>query len=196
MHKGLIVTIAPRGIRSLDAMLEGTTPTTGTRARACLSAFTRADGGVAGVEFGLIAGLFILLIAFWMELGFSLLLQSALDGATRKEARLIRIGQVMASNAEAFRQAVCTDVQAVMTCSGLQVNVASADTFAALSAAVPSDAQSRMTNTGFNPGTSGQDVIVHVGYTRNIVIPIVNQVMGKNGTLLIHSTVVFQNEPF
>ena len=177
-------------------MLQGTTPTTGTRARARLSVFARADGGVAGVEFGLIAGLFILLIAFWMELGFSLLLQSALDGATRKEARLIRIGQITASNAAAFKTNLCNDVQAVMSCSGIQVNVASDNTFAALSAAVPSDAQSRMTTTGFNPGTGGQDVIVQVGYTRNLVIPIVNAVMGKNGTLLIHSSVVFQNEPF
>ena len=182
-------------------MLQGTTPTTGTRARARLSVFARADGGVAGVEFGLIAGLFILLIAFWMELGFSLLLQSALDGATRKEARLIRIGQVTAANAEAFRQALCADVQAVMTCSGIQVNVVSGPTFAALSlattsGAVPSDGQSRMTATAFNPGAGGQDVIVQVGYTRNLVFPIVNAVMGKNGTLLIHSSVVFQNEPF
>ena len=177
-------------------MTEVTILTTAMRARARLGVFARADGGVAGVEFGLIAGLFILLIGFWMELGFSLLLQSALDGAVRKEARLIRIGQMTASSANAFKTNICNDVQAVMSCSGIQINVASANSFAGLSAAVPSDAQSRMTTTGFNPGTGGQAVIVQVGYTRNLVFPIVNAVMGKNGTLLINGSTVFQNELF
>jgi Flp pilus assembly protein TadG len=177
-------------------MMEAMNQTTATRMRACLSIFARADGGVAGVEFGLIAGLFILLIGFWMELGYSLLLQSALDSAVRKEARLIRIGQMTAASANAFKTNLCNDVQAVMSCSGIQVNVASASSFAGLSAAVPSDAQSRMTTTGFNPGTGGQAVIVQVGYTRNLVFPIVNAIMGKNGTLLINAATVFQNEPF
>ena len=161
-----------------------------------LSRFGRADDGAAAVEFGLIAGLFILVMCFWTELGLSLLMQATLDGATRKEARQIRIGQISASGGDTFKANLCADVKVLMDCSNIQVNVVAANTFAALSAAVPSDSQSRMTTTGFAPGTSGQDVIVQVGYTRKLVMPIVNAFLGKNGTLLIYSAVTFQNEPF
>ena len=65
-----------------------------------------------------------------------------------------------------------------------------------LSAAVPVNASSQMTVTGFAPGGSGQDVIVQVGYSRALFFPIVRSVLGQNGTLLVYSSLAFQNEPY
>ena len=162
-----------------------------------LPARLRSDtSGVAAVEFGLLGGMFILLICFWVEIGLSLFMQVALDRAVRKEARLIRTGTITASGGSTFAANLCTDLQVLMTCSNIQYNVASASSFAALSAAVPTDASSRMTTTGFAPGGSGQDVIVQVGYARALFLPIVKTVLGKNGTLLVYSSLAFQNEPF
>lgn len=160
------------------------------------NALWRETRGVAAVEFGLIGGLFLLLIGFWIEIGLALFMQAALDRAVRKEARLIRTGAITASGASTFASNLCADLRALMTCSDIQVNVASASSFAALSSAVPTTASSRMTATGFAPGGSGQDVIVQVGYTRNLYFPIVKSVLGQNGTLLVYSSLAFQNEPF
>ena len=162
-----------------------------------LAARWRADTrGVAAVEFGLLGGMFILLMCFWMEIGLSLFMQAALDRAVRKEARLIRTGTITASGAATFAANLCTDLQVLMSCANIQYNVASASSFAALSAAVPTDGSSRMTTTGFAPGGSGQAVIVQVGYARALFLPIVNAVLGKNGTLLVSASLAFQNEPF
>ena len=138
----------------------------------------------------------ILLIAFWAEIGLSLFMQTALDRAVRKESRLIRTGAISASGASTFSANLCADLQALMTCSNIQVNVASASRFAALSSAVPTNGSGRMTTTGFAPGGSGQDVIVQVGYTRNLYFPILNAMLGHNGALLVFSSLAFQNEPF
>ncbi|WP_165361523.1 TadE/TadG family type IV pilus assembly protein [Lichenibacterium ramalinae] len=151
---------------------------------------------MAAVEFGLLGGMFILLMCFWMEIGLSLFMQAALDRAVRKEARLIRTGTITASGAATFAANLCTDLQVLMSCANIQYNVASASSFAALSAAVPTDGLSRMTTTGFAPGGSGQAVIVQVGYARALFLPIVNAVLGKNGTLLVYASLAFQNEPF
>ena len=151
---------------------------------------------MAAVEFGLLGGMFILLMCFWMEIGLSLFMQAALDRAVRKEARLIRTGTITASGAATFAANLCTDLQVLMSCANIQYNVASASSFAALSAAVPTDGSSRMTTTGFAPGGSGQAVIVQVGYARALFLPIVNAVLGKNGTLLVYASLAFQNEPF
>ena len=162
------------------------------------SRFRRDQRGAAAIEFGLIGGMLIMLTCFWIELGLTLFMQATLDNAVRKEARLIRTGQITASGASTFKANLCSDLSVLMSCTGVQVNVVSASTFAALasSSTVPSDASSRMTTTGFAPGGSGADVVVQVGYTRPIYIPIVDNVLGKNGTLLIYSAVAFQNEPY
>lgn len=152
--------------------------------------------GVAAVEFGLIGGLFLLLICFWIEIGLSLFMQTALDHAVRKESRLIRTGAITASGSSTFAANLCADLQGLMTCSNIQVNVASASSFAALSSAVPTNGSGRMTTTGFAPGGSGQDVIVQVGYTRALYFPIVRSLIGQNGTLLVYSSLAFQNEPY
>ena len=159
-------------------------------------ALARDIRGVAAVEFGLVGGMVLLLICFWVEIGLSLFMQTTLDYAVRKESRLIRTGAITASGASTFAANLCNDVQALMTCSNLQVNVASASSFAALSSAVPTNASSQMTTTGFAPGSSGQDVIVQVGYARAFFFPIIGSFIGKNGTLLVYSSIAFQNEPF
>lgn len=162
------------------------------------SSFSCDQRGAAAIEFGLIGGMLILLTCFWIELGLTLFMQATLDNAVRKEARLLRTGQITASGAATFKSNLCSDLSVLMSCTGVQVNVVSAATFAALSssATVASDASSRMTTTGFSPGGSGADVVVQVGYTRSLFIPIVGDVLGKNGTLLIYSAVAFQNEPY
>ena len=106
----------------------------------------------------------------------------------------MKIGTIKTSTD--FATAVCNDLSALMTCSAIKYNVVSGSNFASLSTSVTVDSQNRMTGTHFVPGTSGQDVVVQVSYTRTLVMPVVNAVLGANGSVLLVSTLAFQNEPF
>lgn len=153
--------------------------------------------GSAAVEFGLVGALFALVTFCIVEVGFVMFVQTALDEASRVAARLIRTGTVTSSGATAFVGALCDKLPLLPSCSSaIQYNVVSGPSFSALSTAVTTDSSNRMTGTQFSPGTAGQDVVVQVGWTLPIVVPMVNAMLGKNGTLLIVSTVAFQNEPF
>ena len=156
--------------------------------------FARASEASAAVEFSFIGLTFTMLICVWLELGYTMILQVALDNATRDAARGVRTGTI--ASAAAFQGALCTDLSVLMSCSALQVNVVSGPSFTSLSTAVPTNAGQHMTTTGFSPGSPGQDVVVQVGYTRNLFLPIVDSVMGSNGALFVVSTLAFQNEPY
>lgn len=152
---------------------------------------------VAAVEFALIGGTFILFICFWIELGLSLFMQTALDNAVRKEARLIKTGVVTASNQATFLANLCSDMQGLVPCGAFQVNVASGTSFASLATSTAVNSKnSFLSKTGFAPGASGQDVIVQVAYARTLNIPLVSTVFGTNGKILIMASLAFQNEPF
>ena len=164
--------------------------------RRALRFFLRSEGGASAVEFGLIGMMFFLLIGMWIELGLMVFMQTTLDHAVRKESRLIRTGQITASQASVFKTALCNDIAALMKCDNVQINVVSGPSFASLSNQVPTDATSHMTTTGFFPGASGSDVVVQVGYTRPITFALAAPFIGKNSAQLVYSSVSFQNEAF
>lgn len=83
-----------------------------------------------------------------------------------------------------------------MDCSQVRYDVVAGNSFSTLPARIQTDADSQIINTHFLPGTAGQDVIVRVGYARSLYFPILRDVLGTRGKLLILSTVVFQNEPY
>jgi Flp pilus assembly protein TadG len=158
--------------------------------------FATDSAGTTSVEMGFIGGLFVLFLCIWVELGLTLFMQSALDRAVRKESRLIRTGTITSSAASTFTTKICNDMMSIIDCSKLQVNVAAGTSFASLSAAYTTDTSDHLITTGFNTGMSGQDVVVQVGYTRALYLPIVSAFLGKNNNVLIVSSIAFQNEPF
>ncbi len=141
----------------------------------------------------------LLLIATVPELGTILLEQALLDNATASASRLIKISPSTTTQS-IFVNALCTDqglnsMIATSTCTtGLQVRVQSAATFGAISNTLTTDSNGNITNTGYNAGGSASRVLVQVGFSRAFVTPWLGQFMGKNGHLLLISTVVFQNE--
>lgn len=163
-----------------------------------LAGFRRNASGTAMVEFGLVGMMFTLTFCFWIELGLTTFMQTALDNATRDAARLVRIGTVQSSSSPTttFTNALCSELSVLMTCSNIKYNVVSGSSFSSLSTTITTDSSNQMTNTQFTPGSTGQDVVVQVGYTRTLYLPLVNAFLGKNGTVLLTSTVAFQNEPF
>ena len=161
-----------------------------------LSGFRQCQKGATAVEFGFVALIFITFISTWMELGLVIFMQSTLDRAVRKESRLIKVGTITASGASTFAANLCSDLSALMTCSLIQVNVTSGSTFSSLSSTVTTTSANRLATTGFNPGGSGDNVMVQVGYTMPLIIPLVSSLIGKNNSYFFYSSLAFQNEPF
>ena len=152
----------------------------------------RSDGGATAVEFALVFPILLLVSMVWLELGLTLWMQQTLDNATRKAARLIRTGQ--APTQAQFNAAICAGAS-VLSCANVQSRVQSGTSFAALSATVTMSSTGTMSNTSFALGASGSDVLAQAGYTHQIVTPLVGNILGNNGYLLLVSTVAFQNEP-
>lgn len=160
--------------------------------------FIAGSRGAAAVEFGILGLCFTMILCFIVEIGMTMLLQSTLSEATRTASRLIRIGNVQKSGGQPapFQAALCAKVKLLMDCSLLRYNVLAGGSFAALPVSVQTDASGMLVSARFVPGTAGQDVVVQVGYTRTLYFPILRDVIGNQGKLLLLSTVVFQNEPY
>lgn len=156
------------------------------------------SAGAAAVEFGILGLVFTMILCFMVEIGMTMLMQSTLSEAARAASRLIRTGSVQQSGGQPgpFQAALCAKVKLLMDCSQIRYNVVAGDSFAALPTTLQTDANNQLVNTRFLPGTPEQDVIVQVGYTRDLYFPILRDVMGTRGKLLIISTVVFRNEPY
>ena len=166
--------------------------------RRFLSRFARHDSGISTVEFALLAPTFALLICVSLDFGITMLTQSTLDNAARDASRLIMTGQIQNAGGSAapFSAKLCSELGTLIPCTGIQYNVQSATTFAALNGTVTPNAGGNMSTQGFSPGVSGSDVLVQVGYNRSTLIPWVGQFYHTGGKILIVSTVAFQNDPY
>jgi Flp pilus assembly protein TadG len=148
--------------------------------------------GVAALEFGLLAPLFIVLLCAILENGLILFTQTVLDNATRDASRQILLGTATTSS---FSTALCNGASSMIPCSSIKYNVKSGSTFAGLSAAIQTDSAGNMTNTQFTPGTAGQDVLIQVAYNRPYFIPFYGLFSGVNSELLV-STIAMKTEPY
>jgi Flp pilus assembly protein TadG len=161
-----------------------------------LARFLRDTGGAHAVEFALVAPVFILLIAITVELGLSLIIQSNINYATRDASRLILTGQVQTGGGmSVFTNKICGDVNVLISCGNLQYNVQSDTAFGSLTPA-QATTSGNMSSTGFSPGGPGSDVLVQVGYPFPCIIPFACNLISANGTVLLISTVAFQNENY
>ncbi|WP_165361393.1 TadE/TadG family type IV pilus assembly protein [Lichenibacterium ramalinae] len=150
------------------------------------------------MEFAILGLVFTMLLCFVVEIGMTMLMQSTLNEAAQAASRLIRTGSVQQAGGQPapFQAALCAKVKLLMDCAQVRYDVIAGDRFATLPIGVQTDADSQLVNTRFVPGSAGQNVVVQVGYTRSLYFPILKDVMGHHGNLLILSTVVFQNEPY
>lgn len=149
--------------------------------------------GTAAVEFALMGLLITLALFVILEVGIAMAVQTTLDEANRVASRLIRTGAVTSTGASTFVAALCAHLPLLPNCtSTIQYNVVSGSSFASLSTAITTNSANQMIGTQFSPGTTGQDVVVQVGWA----LPVVASLLGKNGSVLLVSTVAFQNEPF
>lgn len=143
--------------------------------------------GAVAIEFAILGSTFLLLVCMTFELGLLLFTQSVLNDAARDGARLIRTGQ--AATSAIFVAKVCAKVGTLIpSCTtALAYKVQAAATFGSLTTG------GALNNT-YNPGTTAQDVLVQVGYTRTTIVPWTSTYL--HTTNLLQATVAFQNDPY
>jgi Flp pilus assembly protein TadG len=164
--------------------------------------------GAAAVEFALIAPLFFALAFSILEAGWFFFVNSAVDQANARAARLIRTGQAQNPDSPmdrtAFFDEICNVVKLFGDCNArLTVDVASFASFDALSkdlsAPVCRDAdQADVDALPYSAGAQRQIVRVRVCWLHKTINPGIGLDLAQapDGSRKLMSVSIFRNEPF
>jgi Flp pilus assembly protein TadG len=167
------------------------------------ASFIKDRRGATAVEFALVAGPFLALVAAIVQAFLVFFAQQLLESVVQLSSRQILTGQVQSQQMTqaAFQQAVCGQVVILFNCSGLMVDVQVPTAWSSANTASPTltyNGSGQVSNTWqFNPGNAGDPVVVRVMY----LWPVFMGQFGfcpssqPNGNCLIMATAAFQNEP-
>lgn len=172
------------------------------RFRVGIGRFSRDTAGASALEFAIVSvPLFFLILALF-QMTFVYFANFALESATSHAARLVRTGQAKEFSASQFKREVCKEISAPISCSDLELDVRKYDSFGSASSGLtqPLDSAGNMkTNFAFNPGGSGDVVVVRAFYPLDIGALLPSEVsmsnMSGNKRVLV-ATSAFRNEPF
>lgn len=167
-----------------------------------LSRFRRAQNGATVIEFAMVALPFFLLLYAIFDIALIFFATTTLENGIVAAARQIRTGQAQAANmtAEQFRSLVCNEISMLLACDarlGLDVRKFTGFNDVVLPAAL--DDNGNLTgNMTFDPGTSGDVVVVRAFYTWPMLTPTggMNFTNMAGGHHLLQASMAFRNEPF
>ncbi len=176
-----------------------------TRPKGCRSRnlrnFLRRRGGIALLEFAVIAIPFFMLIIGIIEVGLVTWAGYELENATVVAARLVRTNQAQSAGWTVTQLVaqLCQNVVILSNCtSKVQLNVQTFSTFAGvmLPSALNSNGTVRSSFT-YAPGGPGAIVLVTSFYEWPLTTPLTSAALANlaDGNYLLQSTVAFRNEP-
>jgi len=167
-----------------------------------LSRFKREKGGVAAIEFVMVALPFFLLLYAIFDVALIFFASTTLENGLVAAARQIRTGQAQAANMTAaqFRTLVCNEISMLLGCDArLGLDVRKYSGFSNVQFPAALDDSGNMTgNLTFDPGTAGDVVVVRAFYTWPMLTPTVGMQFANmaGGHRLLEATIAFRNEPF
>jgi len=158
------------------------------------ASFVKDRRGATAVEFALVAAPFIGLLAALIQTFLVFFAQQLLESVVQQSSRQILTGQVQSQQMTAaqFQTVVCNQVAILFNCSGLMVDVQVASSWSSATTSAPTltyDAQGKVNNLQFNPGTASDIVVVRVMYQWPIFM------FSSQGSQMLMATAAFQNEP-
>jgi Flp pilus assembly protein TadG len=167
-------------------------------ANSAIGRFAQRQGGVAAVEFALVAAPFLGLTFAILESGMVLLAGQTLQTAVAQSARQILTGQAQTQGLSAaqFQQVVCANVSSLFNCSSVYVNVQTYSSFSSVSMLNPVQNGSFNTSMNYIPGGPGDIVVVQLFYQWPIVVPVPSLANLNGGSRLLVATAAFRNEPY
>jgi Flp pilus assembly protein TadG len=168
--------------------------------------FLGDDRAVTAVEFALLGVPFFAIIAAILQTSVIFLASQVLESAVNDAARQIRTGQLHQTGAtmSAFRNAVCDRLYGLFPdCAGLHIRVVEVTNFQSATVVEPVDPACRAPCTwsqpeSFLPGAGRSVVLAQVYYRYPVIVQLGPLGMSNlpDGTRLMGTTTVFQNEPF
>ncbi|MGU3539241.1 TadE/TadG family type IV pilus assembly protein [Methylobacterium sp. A54F] len=181
--------------------------------RRVLSAFARAEGGAAAVEFALTAVPFLGFVFVILQVALYHFAQQALDHATRSASRLVMTGaaQAQALSADQFRTTMlCPNLRMPLACSSITVSVttvarageglSAAKIYPFIQQGVPALAAVNLDpqKTSYCLGGPGDILFIDVAYSFMNVGGFLQRALGgaAAGAMVLRSTNLITNEPF
>ncbi len=166
--------------------------------------FGQDASGSSALEFAMVAAPLILLLLAVLQLAVVFFANFMLESATAQGSRMIRTGQAQTQKFDAakFKNEVCKQLTAPVSCTGLQIDVRSYSSFAGAAAGLtqPLGADGQLKSKfSYDPGKPGDVVVVRAFYTLDIgaVLPTeINLSNMAGGNRLLVATTAFRNEPY
>lgn len=160
--------------------------------------------GAAALEFALVAAPLVALIVAVFQIGVIYLAGNELETAVERAARPLLTGQAQQAsiNQKQFSASLCAYLPALLSCSGVMVDLQVATNFSSANLAAPAltyDSNGNVANQWvFGAGGSGSILVLRVFYQFPVLLgPLgFNLANLPNGDHLLMATAVFQVEPY
>jgi Flp pilus assembly protein TadG len=166
----------------------------------------RDKSGSAAIEFALVAPVFFALMFSIFEVGWFYFVNSQVDAATLRAARLVKTGQAQEQNLDktGFFNATCPPLAVFGDCAtNVTVEVQTFSSFAALvadkSPAICRDDDPSIVNAiPYNPGADAAIVRLRVCLLYKTINPVIgiNLSDSQNGVRHVVGSYLFRNEPY
>ncbi|HZB38185.1 MAG TPA: TadE/TadG family type IV pilus assembly protein [Beijerinckiaceae bacterium] len=181
-----------------------------TARRSILGRFRRDERGVTAIEFGAVATPFIALLFAIIETALTLWTTQVLDTGVTNAARRVYTGQFQQENsgttdpnqlATKFRDEICKNIVALLSCSKIKIDVRAFDTFPNKNAPPPITGDGQFDSENFgkyeSPGAN-KIVVVRAAVEYPVFVSLLNPNAAnlKNGNRLLLATATFRTEPF
>ena len=168
--------------------------------RKALHRFRKHERGAIAVEFVLVAPIFFFLIFAILETSILYMIATVMEGEVALAARSIRTGQLQqeADPETAFRQILCSNLDNVLNCDNVIIDVRTFDDFGEMEFEDFVDDEGEASGNLFQAGTADDIVLVRIAYVYNIVTPYLAEILPPvgNDTVILYSGAAFKNEPF
>ncbi len=162
----------------------------------------RDKSGAAAIEFAILSLPLFMLVFGILELAAMFFVDTALDAALHKSARLIRTGQAAVKNTSLadFKAAICEDMVYLLSCESNLLVVANVVSNVSTAAAMmPADSDGNVTITeSFDIGYGSDYILVQAFLPWSPVVPLYSLSSQKfvDGSYVLGAAVLFRNEPF
>ncbi len=160
----------------------------------------RNTEGAAAIEFAFIGAPLMMLIAAMLETAAVTAAGLVLDMAVDNAARNVMVGQVQAADVDqaGFRKMICEDVDSILSCQKLKIDLRTYDAGAAIPADAPRrDGQIDDRAFCFDPGRQGAITVLRVYYEWPWIAAFLQRIASDtDGKAVLVSMSAFMNEPF
>jgi len=156
--------------------------------------------GVVAMEFILVAPVLFLLLFGILETAFLYLTATVMEGEVATAARAVRTGNAQQDGDPAafFRETLCKNLNNVLNCDNVVIDVRKFDSFEAMTFVDYLNEDGEEDGAEFDPGDAGDVVLVRIAYKYTIITPLLSDLLSpdNSGTIILKAAAAFQNEPF